>query len=244
MYILGMFSALAPLIFTWALAQSTNTLRVLSITIPGVFDESPPARERMIVEEMAKCMGKKISVTLVPYMRHISYFEAKDEVDAVATVPPDAKVVGYPTISHISYHNGASTLASFQKEINSPQDLKGLRVISFKGACSILPGMNEAVKSFASYEEMIDLDIHSKMLLLERVDAVVSDKYVFSVHTKRIRQQEPNRKEFFRATKFHPIFGPTPFRMSFKDKNLRDQFNKCVRENQDLISAINKKFEL
>lgn len=231
------------LLYSASLFAQDKPLHVLGVDIAGVFDEKPIGRERLIVQELAKCMGRELKVTLAPYGRHISFFAKAETFDAVATVPPEQDVFGYRSISHIDYENGVSTLASFKSKIASIKDLKGLRVVSFKGAEDLLPGMKEAVPSFASYAEIANQELHSKMLLLERIDAVVSDRYIFYMHTKKLRDEAPTKKEFAQKTKFHSVFSPSHFLMSFRKKSDRDAFNSCVNSKKEEIKRINLKYQ-
>lgn len=213
--------------------------------LAGVYDEAPhTGRERLIFELAAKCMKRELVVELAPYGRHLSYFKRTDKFDAVGTVPAKSEVSGFESISHIEYQNVVTTLDKPNWEIKSVADLKGLDVVSFKGARTLLPGLNQAVASFKSYQEIAQQELHSRMLLLKRADAVISDKYIFYSHTKKLIELEPNRKEFLQKTKSHNIFPASKFSASFKNSELRDEFNKCILNNQSEIKAINHRFSL
>tara|TARA_R110000868_G_scaffold118569_4_gene314427 strand:- start:7630 stop:8358 length:729 start_codon:yes stop_codon:yes gene_type:complete len=238
MYLLITFFVL----FASTAEAKDSTLRVLGVDIAGVFDGKPKGRERLVLEHIAKCMGRKIEVELAPYGRHLSYFGNTEKFDLVATVPPGAKVSGHQSLSHIDYQNVVTTLKEFSKRINKVSDLKGLDVVSFKGARSMLEGMEAAIPTFKSYKEIAQQDLHTKMLMFRRVDAVISDKYIFYTHTKRLQKLEPERKELFRPTKTFEIFKPSKFTVSLKTKKLRDEFNRCLEKSRQAIIEINDNF--
>ena len=66
----------------------------------------------------------------------------------MTTVPPNIKLDGYPSRSHISYINGVSTLKNKNYSIHSLEDLYGLRVVSFVGAMELLPEIKSHYKKF------------------------------------------------------------------------------------------------
>ncbi|MFX3675763.1 MAG: hypothetical protein ACN6I6_01880 [bacterium] len=232
---------LSLIIMSSASADSA-VLRVLGVDIAGVFDEKPRGRERLVLETIAKCMGKGVDIELAPYGRHLSYFGSTDKFDLVATVPPGGKVSGFQSASHIDYQNVVTTLKEFPGVISSVSDLKGLDVVSFKGARSLLEGLEAAIPSFKSYQELAQQDLHTRMLMFKRVDAVISDRYIFFSHTKRLQALEPDRKELFRETKTHEVFKPSKFTVSLKSKKLRDSFNRCLEKRRQEIAEINDNF--
>ncbi|MBH48753.1 MAG: hypothetical protein CME71_11345 [Halobacteriovorax sp.] len=224
------------------MSSDSKVLRVLGVDIAGVFDETPKGRERLVLETIAECMGRKIELELAPYGRHLSYFGISDKFDLVATVPPGGKVSGFQSKSHIDYQNVVTTLKDFTGVISSVSDLKGLDVVSFKGARSMLAGLEDAIPTFKTYQEIAQQDLHTRMLMFKRVDAVISDKYIFFSHTKRLQRLEPDRKQLFRETKTHEVFEPSKFTVSLKNQKLRDSFNRCLELRRQEIAKINDDF--
>ncbi|EQC47349.1 ABC transporter substrate-binding protein [Bacteriovorax sp. Seq25_V] len=203
-------------------------------------------REGRIVHEIFGCMGKKLVFIVAPYGRHVKWFEEDTNFDAVATVSPDTQSKYFSSAPHIKYTNGVSTLYSLKKDIHTLDDLKGLRVISFVGASSMLPKLKEAIPTFKSYVEKSSQELHSKMLLKSRVDAVISDGIIFASHTKKLQQDNPKEQAYFSPVKFSPIFDSTNFHMVFKDKNNQQLFNSCLLKltNNGRLDKINTAFLL
>jgi len=203
-------------------------------------------REGRVVEEIISCMKLKLTFTIAPYGRHAKWFEENEKFDAAATISPDIKSKYFSSTPHIKYSNGVSTLYSLNRRIESLSDLKGLRVISFIGASTMLPKLKEAIPTFKSYVEKSSQELHTKMLVKSRVDAVISDGIIFASHTKKLQLENATDPDYFMPIKFSPIFDPINFHMIFRKKSLQQSFNSCLRKltNNGRLEKINTSFLL
>ena len=201
---------------------SAQTLKGMGVSLPSSFREDGRGKEQIFLDHLIKdCMKYKYTIKQYPFGRHMIAF-SEESFDFVTTVPESSKLKYFQSKSYIHYQNGVSTLKG--QKINSLQDLVGKRVITFSGATELIPGLKELVKDFASYSEKAKQEIHSKMLLLGRVDAVISDAVIFFAHTKELKKEKFQMKDL----EFHHLFDKTNFTLYFKDKSLRDKFNSCV----------------
>lgn len=189
-------------------------------------------REARILRQVFKCMGKEIKFTAAPFGRHLIWFEKSKQFDAVATVHPLANIKAHKSLSHIYYRNGVTSLVT-TKPIQRLEDLHGLRVISFVGATKFLKELGSHIQKFKSYQEIADQEIHSKMLYNERVDAVISDGIIFASHTKDLRRKFPKNENYKKQVSFNQLFEDLNFFLYFKEKSIRDSFNKCL--SSDII---------
>ena len=214
----------------------------VGVDIAGVFQgytgskgplKTVVGREERIILKIFECMNTEIDIKLAPFGRHMSMFNSSKDIDVVTTVYGQNKLVGFETHSHITFNNGVSYLAEkFGQSIQSLNDLKGKRVISFVGATKMFPELEIIIPAFKSYSEISNQEIHSKMLFNDRVDAVISDAVIFAHHTAELQRE--NQKLYRKPVKFQQVFKPTPFYLVFKSKMYRDKFNGCLSKLNSL----------
>ncbi len=222
---------------------NSKTLNVLGVSLSGEKDDRN-IREYKIINLIFKCMGSDFKIENVPYGRHLLLYNESKDYDVITTVPPNEKLKGYKSNSHIKYINGVSVLKDSKLNIRTLKDLKNLNVISFVGASELIPEIKENMKLFKSYNEINDQESHSKLLFLGRADAVISDGLIFQSYNMKLRQKEPSKKEFQKKTKFFHILQPSKFSLYFKDKILVDKFNSCLKKEyiQKKIDRINYQY--
>lgn len=210
-------------------SKQEKTLLLVAAYLPANMDYEGKGREADIIKEVLACFKYKPKYDIQPYARHFVSFKNVGKYDAVATVPATMKLAGFDSVSHVVYQNGISSLTRKAK-FRSLQELKKKRVVSFKGARGILPGLEENIPFMQSYEEMSRQDIHSQMLFTEKVDAVISDGLIFSAHNELLRKKNFKNPAYFQSASFHASFPPNPFKMVFRDEVLRDKFNSCYNQ--------------
>lgn len=217
-------------------------LKIAAAYLPANMDRDGRGREAELVKSILSCANIDVNFDVQPYSRHFVSYEKISTYDAVMTVPQNKKLIGYPTQSHILYQNGISYIPSLQKhKLESLTDLKGRRVISFVGARNLIPKLNDSVGTMESYEELSRQDLHSKLLFDNKVDAVISDGLIFSAHNDIIRETYPKNKKYKLTPKFTASFPANPFVVYFKDKKIRDSFDKCLLKLRK--KGITKKIE-
>jgi polar amino acid transport system substrate-binding protein len=72
-----------------------------------------------------------------------------------------------------------------------------------------------------------------------RAHVVIADKRIFSFYQKQITGVSID------AFTFHPIFPASRYRVAFKNKKIRNAFNKALRilETKSLLQTIEKKYK-
>ncbi len=218
---------------------ATGPLKGLGVVLPGSFRDDGRGKEQLVLNYLIKeCMKKDYKTVSVPFGRHLISFGAEDEHDFVTTVPLGANLPYFRSKIYIQYNNGVITKSDLK--IQRVQDLIGKRVISFKGAKDVIPEITELHKEFASYAEIPKQELHTKMLLANRVDAVIADSIVFHAHTEQlVRDQEVKMKPL----SFHHVLKHTDYTVVFKNKVLRDEFDVCVDKMKATRRAERIKYE-
>ena len=201
-------------------------LKGMGVTLPSAFRDDGRGKEQLFLDHLiVQCMDLDYTIERTLYGRHMIDF-ARSDFDFVTTVPSGTEIRGrFESRPYISYTNGVITLAGAR--IDSLDDLHGKRVVSFDGASAVLPGLAEARGNFALYLEKAKQELHTKMLLANRVDAVISDPIIFYAHTRELVSAGAIDA---RNLEFHHILEELHFSAYFKDESLRDAFDACVAE--------------
>lgn len=150
-------------------------------------------------------------------------------VDAAMTMRPDSGVPASYSDSHITYRNVVLTLASRTLHIGRPSDLAGKSVLAFQGASHYLgPEFRAMAEGNPAYREDARQAMQPLLLYLGRVDAVVSDQFIFGWFTRD--PEVVGRVDAGQALRVHSIFPPTDYSVAFRDVALRDSFNRGLKK--------------
>lgn len=226
--------------------EPVRELNVLAAQIPGASEPGPKGRDIELVLATFKECGFKAKFTMQPYERHARTYRDRPEFDAVMTVPLFWNLPGFATSAYIWYQPGAFYNHTRLGDVESLSDLKGLHVVTFRGGIDVL-GLKEKLPVFGSITEIADRTIHSRLLFMGRVDAILADGFVVAevnrriFQSKRRREMWPSQSDTFL---FAPIFDPVPQRMAFREKSLAKAFDRCFDSlsERGIIDAINDKF--
>ncbi|SMH44386.1 substrate-binding periplasmic protein [Azospirillum agricola] len=219
-------------------AATARTLTILAPELPPMVAADGTGREVSIIAETLAACGHTAVFKIVPFGRHWIDFRDGAAVDAVSTVPAGMAMPGARSVPYIRYQNGASVLKAGGLKVASLADLAGKRVVTFSGAPDVLPGLREAIPSFADFRERADQLVHSNLLFAGRVDAVLADGLIFAEYNRQLREKagsggglpfDPAQDVVFTA-----IFPPTPYAMMFRDDALRGEFDRC---HGDLVKS-------
>ncbi|MBU2953727.1 amino acid ABC transporter substrate-binding protein [Marinobacter sp. F3R08] len=199
----------------------------------------------MVLATFKEC-GFKARFTMQPYERHARTYRDRPEFDAVMTAPLFWDLPGFATSAYIWYQPGAFYNHSRLGNVETLADLEGLHVVTFRGGINVL-GIQDKLSMFGSITEITDRSIHSRLLFMGRVDAILADGFVVAevnrriFQSKRLQEMWPSQSDTFR---FAPIFNPVPQRMVFREASLAEAFDKCFDRLSDrgVIDAINDKF--
>ena len=146
-------------------------------------------------------------------------------IDA-APLPDSIESAGCRTDQIFQFHNVAVTKASAKIEINKISDLAGRHIVTFQGAKKIFGVEFANLSSFKTYIELPAQNSQAKMLILDRADVSIGDKFIFLQSLKSIKKPSVKPSEFV----FHDIFPPTYRRMGFRDIEMCAPFNKALKQ--------------
>lgn len=227
-----------------------DILHIIGPILPPNFDGNGNGRE---IDILNAALGAARGIEThpprfhaLPFGRHWAQFQRDDRYDAVMTVPLNIELGGYGSSTYISYENGVIySKARFPQGLgNEPLvALHGKRITTFISASKILPQLGEHVENFALYAEREYQYSHSGMLLSGFVDAVIADRLVTNFYLQLVATRMG--KIDVQPFGFIPIFCPTPYKIVFRDENLRRRFDEgleIIRTN-GVLNRINEKYE-
>jgi polar amino acid transport system substrate-binding protein len=197
----------------------STTVRIVTPLLPPHMTERGRGREASLIR--AALFPNKVEFHVQPFERHWSSYLSDDRFDAVSTVPTDRALSGYASDPYIFYQNGISFNPRTYRGPHPRDltDLKGQRVIAFAGALQILAELRDLVPSYQLYLEEKDQRIHSLLLHRKTVDAVVADGAIVFEYNRRLAPG------YVDDTIFVPMSCSTPYRLVFRNADLRDDFN-------------------
>lgn len=205
-------------VFCTTLAQAHPLVIAVGESMPPFFIEGDPPSglELDIVKGALEGSGHQLQPLFVPYGRAERLYLA-GRVDAYATT--ERKSAGFYSLPHITYENVAVTLKSNALALGSLEQLAGMRVHAFQHARGLLgASFAGVVKKMASYQERGRLEDSLRMLEKGRLDVVVVD-----INILRYLQRKGVVGE---GLAVHFLFPTLHYRILFRDKGERDDFNK------------------
>ncbi len=190
-----------------------------------------------IIKSAFEQKSYKIDPIFVPFARLAKSAET-GVYDVVATINEDSKIKNvYYSDSYITYENVAISIKDYKiKNIN---DLKNKSIIAFQDA-NIYLG-NEfayAMKNNSNYYELANQEGQVASLMKERVEVVIIDLNIFKYYY--------NKSSLFKQKQYivYRIFKPTLYKLAFRDKKIRDDFNEGLKQlkNNGTYNKILKKY--
>ncbi|SCA57787.1 ABC-type amino acid transport/signal transduction systems (fragment) [Candidatus Terasakiella magnetica] len=191
---------------------------------PYVIQEHNAGAEYEIVERAIELSGFSMTPKYMP-MKRIPHALNGGALDGGMNMRAHMPVDGFFSNEIISYQNYAITLKSSGLKISQIAELKNYSVVSFQNAHKLLgPDYQEAVKGNKQYSELANQELQVKMLAAGRKQVVISDFRIF-LHFKKQVERETGRKI---DVQFHEIFMPTPYRVAFRKRTVRDRFDESL----------------
>lgn len=222
------------LLLPLACQKNTNVpSRTVKIAIgdslaPYVIAKKKTGPEYEIVKEAFLNAGYAISPVFVEYSQ-VPHMLFEGKVDAAMTQKIGAARISNASDVYITYHNYAITKKSRNLKINSIEDLKNLRVSAFQNADNVLGPEFEAVtEDNPKYKEVAEQYQQNIQLYKGMVDVVIADRNIFDYYSTQPVVTAFGEKDT--AVDYHNIFQPTEYRITFRKSNVRDAFNKGLRE--------------
>ena len=239
-----MLALLIPLLgLPSALAQNENTIDMAVgwHKPPYVIAENNSGFELELIQSVFQTMAYTTKVVYVPYGR--SHNLLKRGLVDIALTANSPTGIAQPHISevYVVYQNVALSLKNSKLEIQSMEDLAKYSVVSFQNATTNLGGeYADAVKQSPMYLELPEQRRQVELLLLGNVQVAVMDINIFNYLSKEISGSNQ-----LINTEVHKLFAPTPYRVGFKDQNLKDRFNLALSRylGSEAYPALLKKYD-
>ena len=222
-----------------------GVLRILAPDLPGTSEPGGKGRDAETVKRVLQRCGYEAKFLIQPFGRHIFTYRDSNKADAVMTVPLSTQLSGHSTAAYIWYQNGAVFDANRISPIATVEDLRGRKVVTFKNGIELLE-LEGFEASFGSVLELANQRIHSHLLLLGRVDAILADGLIVAEINRRILTSTTTMIQLERLPdlKFAPIFTPSPYKLVFRDPALAKAFDSCFNEAyaDGVVMAIDEKY--
>jgi len=107
---------------------------------------------------------------------------------------------------------------------NTLSDLRGASIATFQGAPGYFGSEFKLLANTPKYQEMVDMSVLSELLIKDRFDYVVLDKYIFYYYF-RLKNQNRDASIFTE----HNLIPEVAASVGFHDEKLRDEFNKALK---------------
>jgi polar amino acid transport system substrate-binding protein len=213
--------------------QSEELVIAFSLdTPPFVMDKAKSGIEVDIVRDAMKRRGYTFTTRQMPYGR-LPGAVTEIGLDAAATVMQSDNGTFYSE-SYITFHNVAITKRSSGIKIDTIADLKGKSIVAWQNAYEELGPEFEALFSpqvrepyRKKYQEIADQKQQVEIFWQGEAEVIVIDKSVMRWFTNELA----GKVNTSQALVNHEIFpAKTQFRISFRDKQVRDDFNAGLNE--------------
>ena len=192
---------------------------------PYNIPETNSGIELDIVREVLEKKGYSVKPKYVPFARR-NLELINREVDGVLTINTDSGINAFYSDEHLVCENVVVTLKENGFNIDNVRDLAQKSVVAFQDATIYLGKDFDAMaKANRKYREIANQNLQINLLYGHRADAIVLDKNIFYYLRKRNKRVDINQ-----PITIHYIFPPTPYRVAFLTKKVRDDFNEGLRE--------------
>ncbi len=175
-----------------------------------------------IVREAFALQGYGVKFVYEPLKRTKYSFNHKS-VDGVMDVKDHYPEIQGSFLSdeHITYSNTVVTLKANSITIKKIADLTDKSVIGFQQA-NIAFGekFKTMTENNPKYSEMANQSNQIAMLFLNRIDAIVLDRYIYKYHRNHLKTIQSDQ-----PVTFHELFEPSKFKIAFREHKVRDVFN-------------------
>lgn len=210
-----------------SLAYSETIKVAVGLALPPyVLSETNDGIELDIVKEALIRKGHKIDIQYLPFARVVASMKSGD-VDAAMTILESSGIDNaFYSDSHITYQNVVVSLTSKKLKINSIKDLADKDVLAFQNAKLYLgEDFKNMMDKNNKYREIAQQESQVAMLFIDRCDVNVIDINIFKYY-----KDKTNKANTSLPIVFHEIFPQTDYKMAFKSKKIRDDFNLGLAE--------------
>ncbi|GGY02398.1 substrate-binding periplasmic protein [Paludibacterium paludis] len=208
-----------------SLSRADNTVHIAfgETLAPYVIEETQSGLELEIVRAALKEEGLALKPSFYPQKR-LPVLLGSSQVDGVALMT--AALAPHAALSevYVTYEDYAITLARRGITLHSISDMKPYTVAGFPLASHYFGAEYLALASNnPNYSEPSNQMDQNRLLYREAVDVVIADKRIFHYYDRQLIRQKLEKPA---DVTLHPLFDQVSYRIAFRDKALRDRFNR------------------
>ncbi len=180
--------------------------------------------EADLIKEIFNSLGYKVNIIQKSKNYIQTILDKENQYDIVATITPTNNKLFYSK-SFTSYENFVITRADEHININTIDDLKNIKFVTWNGAYNdlgkkfykLFNPLNGTSK--LSYHDNLSQKNDVKMFFSKKVDAIIIDKTIFNWFKIHLGNNDKySFHSIFKKKKTYPV--------TFRSKELRDIFNK------------------
>lgn len=205
-------------------AEITVGFRLVAPYVIQGSDGQLSGLEHDLVRDVLQRAGRGLQPRVLPLARLAEDFRR----GALPAFTPAAAAMNLPgCLSDVVlvYENIGLSLAERDVAANSVTDLRGLRLLAFQNARSLLPGIEEAIAGARTeYAEVANQMLQVRALFSERADVILGERRIF----RTLIAAPDSAVDTRRPVREHRLFPPNPYRVAFADAALCDDFNRAL----------------
>ncbi|CAN5189533.1 hypothetical protein BH11PSE10_BH11PSE10_15270 [soil metagenome] len=190
-----------------------------------------------IIRAALAAAGHRLKPRFLPQARLPVAWQAH-EGDAAATLTPDSGLAAAYSEVYIQYEDVVIAQRGRFRPDLKVADLAGLRVVGFQNAARYLgPDYAAMVRANKRYREQANQLSQLRMLFGGQADVIVAERHIFEYQLGQLAESRFPERAF--AVDTFRLFDKIPYRVAFRDKALRDDFDKgvaLIRKNGQLAS--------
>lgn len=222
------FSVLCALLLSFSSVSHAEDLRIgVGLSKPPyVIQETNSGVELDIVRRALEIAGYTMKPHYMPLLR-IPHELNGGSLDGGMHIRAHLLIDGFFSEEVIFYRNYAITLDEKDLRIEGFRDLEGKTIISFQNARKFLgEQFANAVKTSKNYAEIANQELQVRMLAAGRAQVAVGDFRIFLHFAQKFEEKFGVPLKL----RFHALFQPTPYRTAFRSRQVRDDFDKGLRQ--------------
>lgn len=193
---------------------------------PYVILESGRGLDVDLVRGALAGAGYRVETVHAPQERIYLMFR-NGELDAVAATHADSGLPAYYSDAYINYSNVAVSLERRQLAAEHVEDLINHSVVAFQRASKLLGARFEQMSERNPRYHEVALPVQRNLMLYAgRVDYVITEERIFRTQNASIAGQV----DITQPIRVHRVLAPTAYSMAFADAEVRDRFNRALRQ--------------
>jgi polar amino acid transport system substrate-binding protein len=210
---------------------------------PYVIEKSNSGIEIDIIKSALEPFGYTIEPIYVSFKRGKNSLK-NGSIDVMTTMKDKQEKDIYYSKDYIEYKNYIYHLKNNNLKIDNLSDLKNYSLIAWQDANKMLT--KEYCDTFKDnskkYRELVNQEQQCKMFWANRVDSIIIDERIFNYYKKDLINSVNTNQQYIKNGK---LSLNTSFKVAFKDKKIRDDFDKGLEKikKNGKYKKIFKKYE-